>query len=73
MKQQKLIKTHCISEFIKQNETRKNVRWKLSDGNLTFYCDGEWYDEEYFDAFFPMYTYVKYNPKGDLIGTNYLL
>lgn len=73
MKQQKLIKTHSISEFISRNQERKNVRWKLSEGELEFYYDGEWYAEEFFDAFFPLYTYVKYNPKGDLIGTNYLL
>lgn len=73
MTRQKLIKTHSISEFIQKNQERKNVRWSMSDGHLSFLHDEHWWPEEFFDSFYPIYIYEKYNPKGELIGTNYLL
>lgn len=73
MKQQRLIKTHSISEFIQKNQERKSVRWRMSDGFLAFFHDEHWWAEEFFDSFYPIYIYEKYNPKGELIGTNYLL
>jgi hypothetical protein len=71
--QSKRIKTHNLSQYIKKNEERKNIRWSLKNGHLKFLHKGEWYNEEFFNALYPIYIYEKYNPKGLLIGTNYLL
>jgi hypothetical protein len=58
-------KTHNISEYIKGNLERKNVRWLLKDNEWMFEMqNGIWASEELFDEFYPSYEYVKFNDKG---------
>lgn len=58
-------KTHSISEYIKGNLDRKNVRWLLKDGECMFEMqNGIWASEQLFDEFYPSYEYVKFNDKG---------
>jgi len=58
-------KTHSISEYIKGNLDRKNVRWLLKDNEWMFEMqNGIWASEELFDEFYPSYEYVKFNDKG---------
>jgi len=58
-------KTHSISEYIKGNLERKNVRWLLKDNEWMFEMqNGIWASEELFDEFYPSYEYVKFNDKG---------
>jgi hypothetical protein len=57
--------TNSISEYIKRNNDRKNVRWRFSDGELMFEYDiGLWFNEKNFDALVPYYEYKKFNEKG---------
>lgn len=57
--------TSSISEYIKMNSERKGVRWRFSNGELTFEYDiGLWFNEKNFDELVPLYEYKKFNPKG---------
>lgn len=57
--------THNITEYIKKNQERKNIRWLLKDTEWFFEMqDGIWASEEMFDEFYPKYDYVKFNDKG---------
>jgi len=57
--------TNSITEYIKGNLERKNVRWLLKDGEWMFEMQqGIWASEELFDEFYPSYEYVKFNDKG---------
>lgn len=57
--------THSISEYIKGNLYRKNVRWLLKNGEWMFELQPDvWASEEIFDEFYPIYEYIKFNDKG---------
>jgi len=58
-------KTNSITEYIQGNLNRKNVRWRLKDGEWMFEMqNGIWASEELFDEFYPSYEYIKFNDKG---------
>jgi hypothetical protein len=47
------------------NLDRKNVRWRLKDGEWMFEIHPKiWGSEEMFDLYYPSYEYVKFNDKG---------
>ena len=57
--------TNSITEYIKGNQSRKNARWKIRDGEWLFEMQsGVWASQELFDEFYPSYEYVKFKDKG---------
>ena len=58
--------TNSITEYISKNLARKNVHWKLTDGQWFFELfPMVWMRQESFDEFYPKYDYKKLNDKGD--------
>ena len=58
-------KTNSIKEYIKGNQSRKNVRWLLKQNKWLFEIQTKiWASEEMFDLYYPSYEYVKFNDKG---------
>jgi hypothetical protein len=58
-------KTNSISDYIQGNLERKNVRWRLKDGQWMFEIHPKiWGSEEMFDLYYPSYEYIKFNDKG---------
>jgi hypothetical protein len=58
-------KTNSITEYIQGNLDRKNVRWRLKDGQWMFEIYPKiWGSEEMFELYYPSYEYVKFNDKG---------
>jgi len=58
-------KTNSIKEYIIGNQSRKNVRWLLKEGNWMFEIHPKvWGSEEMFDLYYPIYEYIKFNDKG---------
>lgn len=58
-------KTNSITEYIQGNLDRKNVRWRLKDGQWMFEIHPKiWGSEEMFDLYYPIYEFIKFNNKG---------
>lgn len=57
--------THSIAEYIEKNRIRKNVRWKIADGQWSFEMVANvWCSIDMFDEIFPSYEYQRFNDKG---------
>ena len=57
--------TYSILEYIKKNQSRKNARWKIANGEWLFEMqNGVWGSIELFDEFYPIYEYIRFNDKG---------
>lgn len=56
--------TSSIEEYIDETQKRKYVPWKITSASKSFYHNNKWYDELYFEEFYPKYEYVKFNDKG---------
>lgn len=57
--------THSIAEYVEKNRIRKNVRWKIADGQWSFEMVANvWCGAEMFDEIFPAYEYQRFNQKG---------
>jgi hypothetical protein len=63
--------THNIGEYIRKNEERKNVHWRIKDGIAYFEMDGFFHPQEEFDYFYPKYQYKPFNEKGESPGKSY--
>ena len=65
-------KTHSIADYIRLNQIRKNIYWRIAD-NQAFFQDHEtgiWFEGELFDDMYPKYEYLPYNPKGQNVNSN---
>ena len=57
--------TNRITEYINGNQSRKNARWKIANGEWLFEMqNGVWGSIELFDEFYPIYEYIRFNDKG---------
>lgn len=57
--------THSIKEYIERNSARKNVRWRIADGEWRFELVKDvWCGSEAFDDMYPTYEYQRFNDKG---------
>lgn len=53
--------TNKLSEYIKKNADRKNVRAKIKNGKMLFLHNDKWITKEKFNELYPVYEYLK-NP-----------
>jgi hypothetical protein len=50
--------TSSIHEYIERNQARKNIRTKFSNGEITYFHEGSWINQNQFDRLYPYYDYV---------------
>ena len=60
-----MVTTNNITTYINGNQSRKNARWKIANGEWLFEMqNGVWGSIELFDEFYPIYEYIRFNDKG---------
>ena len=65
-----MIKTHSIAEFVKKNQERSSIHWRIADGKQLFchHISGIWFEGKDFNRMYPKYEYEPFNPKGENIN-----